>query len=231
MRRWISLLALFAFAGGAWAQEPAAQTASERYGACQAAANGGDRRIDEICDLVDDLNGQLRSYDGARHPRRFADLQQALGTALLVIGDLGDERALRDSISAEEFAARHYSRERAPSRWAGIQLNIAGALVTLGDMEDPTAPQEAVPLLLAAIDAIRSNEQPVLWASLQSTLATAYVQTSDNGRDADALRNAIGALQAALQVYRRPSFTEERARTQARLEELLSALGGRQDRS
>lgn len=221
------LLCIMMMAGAtAWAQE---QRPSDRYGACRAAAGGGDRRIAEICELVDAIHERLDVRDSERHPRNYAQLQDALGSALFAIGDLGDELALRESVVASRLAAEYYERAGARTRWAAIQLQIGGALITLGDLGDQTALQEAVPTLRAAIEAIRRSEQPALWASLQTSLASAYVLLSRDGSDRAALQDAIVALQAALEIYRRPVYAEERARAEARLAELLQALAADQD--
>lgn len=117
MRPWFAaiLVSTALSATAAFAQE---HPPSDRYVACRAAANGGDDRIDDICQLVDDIHERLRSRDAARHPARYAQLQHALGSALFAIGDLGDEVALRDSIVAEQTAAEHFTRERTPTYWA-----------------------------------------------------------------------------------------------------------------
>ncbi len=200
------------------------QRPSDRYVACQAAADGGDQRIAEICKLVDEFHERLGARDSARHPRDYAQLQHGLGSALFVIGDLGDDLALRESVAASQRAAEYYTRARTPTRWAAIQLQIGGALISLGDLGDQAALQQAATTLRSAIEATRRSEQPALWASLHSSLASAYVLLSHEGSDRVALQEAIAALQAALEIYRRPVYAEERARTEARLAELLRAL-------
>ncbi len=199
-----------------------AQEASNRYPACRTAEPNG--RIADVCGVVDEIYERLGGRDSSRHPRRYGELQNALAMALLVIGDTGDEAALRDCIAAGRAAAEYYSRARTPTRWAAIQIHIAGAMIGLAEAGDEGALQESVPTLLAAIEAIERAVQPALWAGAHSTLASAYIVQSRNGEDREALQAAIGALQSALEIYHRPVFAEERARTEARLTELLRAL-------
>jgi hypothetical protein len=217
--------AMFVFAampGSASAQE---EPPSARYIGCRAAEDV-DRRLHEICEIVDDIHQRLRAARG--RPRRQGELEYAHAMALLVIGDTGDELAMRDCVEASRRSAEYYTRRRTPTRWAVLQLNIGQALTFLGGRGDETALSEAVSTIEAAIEAIRRDHQPELWASAHETLANTHVVRA-NGRDRQALRQAAAALQAALEIYRRPAFAERRARAEQRLAEIYRALGEDQD--
>ena len=194
---------------------------SARYQGCRAAEDV-DRRLEGICETIDEIHRRLDAARG--QPRRRADIQYAHAMALLTIGDLGDDLALRDCIEASRDSATFYTRQRAPTRWAVLQLNIGNAMIALASREDEPARNESVPTVIAAIEAIDRAAQPDLWASAHETLADAYI-VQGRGADPHALRQAATALRSALEVYRRPSFADRRERAQRRLEEIYRALG------
>lgn len=200
---------------GASAQE----AASQRYEACRNA----DDRIQGICDTVDDIKGRLSSYSEEAHRRRWGELHYALGMALYAIGATGDEQALRDSIAASRTAAEYYTRERTPTRWSAIHIHIAGSLLSLGDEASVT---EAVDVARAAAETVDRADQPQLWASAHVALGDALWMHARITGDRQALIDAAEAVRAALEVYRRPSLAEQRARAERLLEGILNDLGG-----
>jgi hypothetical protein len=208
-----------------WPAAASAQPAAERYAACSPAETEGNRRIAEICDLVDDIHARLRTRDPGRHLRRWADLHYALGSALFVIGAEGDAAALRDSIVASRVAADYFTRERTPTRWGAIQMSIANALQLLGD---GASVAEAVDVARAAVAAIDRPSQPELWASAQASLGHALRMRAHRTGDREALIEAAEAVRGALEIYRRPAFAEERARAERLLESILNDLAGRE---
>jgi hypothetical protein len=217
----IAVLAL-AFASGAGAQE---ERPSMRYVGCRA-ADGVDRRLHEICEVVDSIHS--RREDAAGNSRRLAELRQAHALALIVLGEMGDDLAWRDCIEASREAQVFFNRTRTPTRWALFQVNIGYAQTALGQNGDEAAANEAAPTLLAAIEAIRRDQQPEFWANAHMKLSSAYL-VQGRGRDPEALRHAAAALRSALEIYRRPQFAEERARAEARLAEIYHALGEEPD--
>ncbi|MBL8545513.1 MAG: hypothetical protein JNL81_03570 [Hyphomonadaceae bacterium] len=206
-------------APAALAQE--AGPAAERYMACRAAGDGVDQRLHEICELIDDNNRMLP--DAASQPRRQAELRQSQATALLILGDTGDELAMRDSIAMARLAARYYDRDNTRPRWAGLQSMIGQAQTYLGSRGDLEARAAAPETLARAVATIRRDRQPDLWVSLQMALASAYVVRSQG--DPDELRLAAAALQSALEVLRGPRYAERRARAEQRLADIYRALG------
>jgi hypothetical protein len=80
---------------------------ANRYIACRA-ADGVDHRLSEICQVVDTIPSRL--HDARGHPRRIADLQYANAMALLVLGDTGDDVAMRDCIEASRASANDTTR-------------------------------------------------------------------------------------------------------------------------
>ena len=211
-----------ACAGVAAAQE---ERPSLRYVGCRA-ADGVDRRLHEICEVVDNIHSRLEDAGG--NARRQAELQQAHSLALIVLGEMGDDQAWRDCIEASREAQVFFNRTRTPTRWALFQVNIGYAQMALGNNGDETAANEAPPTLLAAIEAIRRDQQPEFWANAQMKLASAYIVLG-RGRDPEALRNAAVAVRSALEIYRRAQFAEERARAEQRLAEIYRALGEEPD--
>ncbi|MGQ0531978.1 MAG: hypothetical protein ACT4OF_04695 [Caulobacteraceae bacterium] len=203
----------------AWAQEA---RPSSRYIGCRAAEDV-DRRLHEICEVIDSIHSRLEAARG--QPRRIAELQNARAMALMVILDTGDELAARDCIEASRASAEFYTRARTPTRWAALQLNVGSSLTALGAMGDQAALQEAVPVVAAAIEAIRRSRQPELWAYAHEALASAHLMRARAGNQEQEFRQAAAALRSALEIYRRPSFAEKRARAEQRLAEIYRALG------
>jgi hypothetical protein len=198
---------------------------ASRYIACRA-ADGVDHRLSEVCEVVDTIPSRLEDARG--HPRRLADLQYAHAMALLVLGDTGDDVAMRDCIEVSRASAEFYTRARAPTRWAVLQVNVGQALIALAERGDQAAASEAVEVLRAAADAVPRAQQPEFWAHAHETLADAYI-TQGRGADHGSLRSAAAELQLALEIYRRPRFAERRARVEERLAEIYRVLGDEPD--
>lgn len=219
-----ALIAIFLAAPMAFAQE--GELAATRYMGCRAASDGVDQRLHEICELIDEINGLMPGARG--QPRRLAQLRQSHASALFIIGDTGDDVAMRDAIVVARLCAEHYDREHTPSRWAALQSTIGQAQTYLGYRGDAEARQAAPETLSAAIAAIRRDRQPDLWASLQVSLANAYIGRGV-GSDPDDLRRAAAALQASLEIYRGPRYAERRPGVERRLAEVYRALGEEPD--
>lgn len=221
MRAGLIGLAAYGFAALALAQTRA--PAAEQYPACKEAAATDDRRIVEICDVVDDIHERLAMRNSA-HQRRVAQLNYALSSALFVIGAGGDDLALADSIEAGRAAAAQYDSDGTRVRWAGAQLQIAGALNVRARRGGVAYAREAAEISRAAIAVTPRAQQPDLWAALHMTNAHALMLLAEGGDRAN-LAEAVAAIRSALEIYRRPRFADERARAEADLAWVLQALG------
>src|SRR5262249_30131816 len=117
------------------------------------------------------LQNLLDSADGFTAIQR-ADLQNALGITLQVIGDqAGDNAALVDAVSALRAALQERTRERAPLDWATTQDTLGLALSTLGERESGTAHlEEAVSAYRAALQVSTRERVPLDWATIQNNL-------------------------------------------------------------
>ncbi len=222
--------ALVAFIVAAYAAHAAPVLAQEerhsgRYLGCRA-AEGVDHRLHEICQVVDTMPTRLEDARG--HPRRTADLHYANAMALLVLGDVGDDVAMRDCIEASRASQDYYSRARSPTRWALLQVNVGQALIALADRGDAAAGAEAVGVLREAADAVSRTRQPEFWAHAHETLADAYL-LQGRGGDEQALRNAAAELRLSLEIYRRPRFADRRERVERLLANIYRALGQEPD--
>jgi tetratricopeptide (TPR) repeat protein len=213
--------ALAASAAPALAQEG---RLSDRYEVCQA-ADGLDRRLDELCELVDEIHRRLEDARG--QTRRLAVLRAAMASTLLAVANGRDAAAYRDCIEVARAAQVFYDADRYPTRWASMQFYIGTSLVSLG-ANDEAARNDGVGVLSAAIAVIDRPTQPELWATVQERLGDAYVAQS-GGEDRDLLMQALAAYQAAMEIFRRPSFAERRAQLEERIAEVYGLLGQEPD--
>ena len=103
-----------------------------------------------------------------------ADLQNALGLTLLVIGDqAGDNGALAGATQAYRAALEERTRDRVPLDWAMTQDNLGNALETLGERESGTARlEEAVGACRAALQEWTRDRVPLQWATTRTTSAS-----------------------------------------------------------
>jgi Tetratricopeptide repeat len=74
-----------------------------------------------------------------------------LGNALTILGERGDEGALRRAVAAFEVALEELTRERTPLAWAQTQTNLGNALRALGRRGDEGALRRAVAAYEAAL--------------------------------------------------------------------------------
>lgn len=224
MKVWL-VAACALFAAPAFAQEA---RPSDRYETCRAAEDA-DARLSGICATVDDLYEGLDLYDEARHGPQYAEIQYLLGSALYALGYSGDAPALRDSIAASQASLRHYGQGRTPTRWGAVQLNIANAYFGLHNAGDAAAADNAVTAVHASLTAIQRSRQPELWAMAQRMLGDGYSiqahQTQDQAQQQAKFNQALEAYRASLEIYRRARYAEQRARVEARIADVLQALG------
>ena len=98
-----------------------------------------------------------------------------------------------------------------PLQWATTQNNLGTALSSLGERESGTARlEEAVAAYRAALKEWTRERVPLDWAMTQENLAIAYrtlaTRTAGDARLAY-LREALAAVDGALQVYREGNAT------------------------
>jgi hypothetical protein len=218
----VTALVLAASAAPALAQE---ERPSQRYMGCRA-ADGVDRRLEGVCDVIDEIHSRLEDARG--QTRRQAELRMALSSALFVVADVGDEQAYRDCIETARAAQVFYNANRFPTYWAMLQYRVGASMVRLGANGDETARNEAPAILAAGADALDRAAQPELWATLQEKLSDAYYVQSQ-GQNRELMLQAVSALRAAMEIYRRPVYAEHRARAEERLADLYRALGQEPD--
>jgi tetratricopeptide (TPR) repeat protein len=104
-----------------------------------------------------------------------ADLQNALGITLSMIGDqAGDDSALAGAVGAYRVALEERTRDRVPLDWAETQNNLGNALAMLGERERDTARlTEAVAAYRAALAEQTRDRVPLDWAATQNNLGIA----------------------------------------------------------
>ena len=74
----------------------------------------------------------------------WAMTQNNLGNALRVLGERGDDDALKGAVTAYRDALTVYTPEAAPMQWATTQNNLGTALQVLGERGDDDALKGAV---------------------------------------------------------------------------------------
>ena len=160
----------------------------------------------------------------------WARTQDDLGVALEVLGDRGDDQALKDSIAAEHAALEVWTRSAQPSDWAKAQNHLGTALTDLGTRGDNTALHEAVAAQQAALQVEARDRDPGDWAMTQRGLGDALMRLGEQGDD-QALKDSISAFRAALGVFTSDHSPAPWAGTQMDLGtalERLSERGGQQ---
>jgi tetratricopeptide (TPR) repeat protein len=108
-------------------------------------------------------------------PQQWAPIQFLLASALVSIGEQsGDNKYLKQSISAYRAALLEWTRDRVPLDWAMTQNNLGNALLTLGERESGTARlEEAVSAYRDALLERTRDRVPLQWAMTQNNLDTA----------------------------------------------------------
>jgi Asp-tRNA(Asn)/Glu-tRNA(Gln) amidotransferase A subunit family amidase len=116
--------------------------------------------------------------------------QNNLGNALRVLGDRGDDEALRRAVAAFEAALDERTRERTPLDWAATQNNLGNALAVLGQRGDDEALRRAVAAYEAALEERTRERAPLAWAATQNNLGNPLQVLGKRGDD-EALRRAV----------------------------------------
>jgi tetratricopeptide (TPR) repeat protein len=102
-----------------------------------------------------------------------AELQQALGFTLSVIGRQDDDKnALADAAKAFRAALVVWTREQEPLRWAATQNNLGNMLGALGERESGVAwLQKAISAFHEVLEVWTRDREPLHWAATQNNLA------------------------------------------------------------
>ena len=161
-------------------------------------------------------------------PLKWAATQNNLGNALRVLGERGDDDALKDAISAYREALKEYARDHLPLEWAATQNNLGIALLTLGDRGDDAALTDAIAAFREALEERTRDRVPLDWAMTQNNLGNALRVLGKRG-DGAALKDAIVAYREALKEWSRDRVPLEWAATQNNLGNALLTLGKRSD--
>jgi hypothetical protein len=133
-------------------------------------------------------------------PDTWAETQKHMGTALLVLGERGDEQDLEAALAADRAALEVWTRDSDPAHWALAQSNLGYALEVLGARGDANVLHDAIAADRAALEVWTRDSDPVGWARVQVNLGTTLELLVEHGDEA-ALRDAVVAYTAALEVY------------------------------
>jgi hypothetical protein len=129
---------------------------------------GDNAALDKSIGIWDQLSRQ--EYPRERAPLDWATTQNNLGNALKLLGERGDDEALRRAVSVYENALLEFTRERAPLAWTTTQNNLGAALSVLGQRGDDEALRRAVAALEDALLERTRERVPLAWAMTQNNL-------------------------------------------------------------
>ena len=161
---------------------------------------------------------------------RYASLQMALGTALLVLGEResGTER-LEQAVAAFTEALKERTRARVPLNWAATQNNLGAALAALGERESGTGRlEQAVAAFTEALKEYTRARVPLDWAATQSNLGVALAALGGRESGTGRFEQAVAAFTEALKERTRARVPLNWAATQNNLGVALAALGKRE---
>ncbi len=138
-----------------------------------------------------------------RAPLAWAATQKNLGNALCVLGDRGDDEALRRAVATFEDVLVECTRELAPLAWAMTQNNLGLVLWRLGERESGTARlEEAVAAFRAALEEYRRDRVPLQWAMTTGNQGVALMLLAERLGDESRERSAVQQIEMALVVIR-----------------------------
>ena len=162
------------------------------------------------------------------HASDWAQTQSYLANAHSVLGELGDDQAMRDAAIAHRAALEVFTRQSAPARWASMQNDLGVTLKVLGGRGDDQALREAIAAFRAALEVRTRQSAPTQWAATQINLGSALQILGQRG-DTQALRDAIASYDGALEVFTRQNAPAEWAAAQNNLGNAHYMLGMRGD--
>ena len=168
-------------------------------------------------------------YPRERAPLAWARTQNNLGSALLHLGQRGDDEALRRAVATFEDALLESTRERAPLAWAATKNNLGNALEELGKRESGTARlQEAVAAYEDALLERTRERVPLAWAMTKNNLGNALLQLGERESGTARLHEAVAAYKNALLESTRERVPLAWAMTKNNLGNALQQLGERE---
>lgn len=153
----------------------------------------------------------------------WLDTQNALGSALRIIGSINDKpEPLEEAI--ETYMAALARCDSLSPGWATTKNNLGIALRNLGELErNPKRIKAAIRAYRDPAHERRRNTPS--WALTQSNLGVALRYLHELTSDPRLLEEAVDAYQAALRVYTAADHPRQRARTQHNLAVALRHLG------
>jgi hypothetical protein len=157
-------------------------------------------------------------------PIDWALTQKERGYALMILGDLGDDRALQDAIAAERAALDALSSDPNPEDKGRVENNLGIALLSLAERGDPKALDEAVAVLRSAVDAFPRDRDRAMWATAEANLGNALLTEAERGND-QALVEAVKAARAVAEALPRDQDPARWALAQDNLGMALIRMG------
>jgi tetratricopeptide (TPR) repeat protein len=135
----------------------------------------------------------------------------------------GQDRNLRQALSALRCVLGVWTREAVPDRWALAQnsLGIAFSYLQSGNREENL--QQAISAYRAALEVWTRQSDPERWATAHNNLGNAFSELP-KGRREENLQQAISAYHSALEVWTRDSGPERWALVQNNLGNAFSEL-------
>ena len=158
-------------------------------------------------------------------PRDWAELQNNLGNAYAerLLGDRGDN--LLQSAACFQSAVDAFGPSVLP-QWAGTLANLAATYQELASYGEPDALRRAVQCLEQALTVADSLDR-AMRATIQAQLGRAVLNLTPDSPSA--ARQAIGYLQAALEVFSAESAPAMWANTMTSLGRVQLAAGDRDE--
>jgi tetratricopeptide (TPR) repeat protein len=160
----------------------------------------------------------------------LAGVNLLLANAQATFGDQkGDNRSLKEAVTAYDEALKEWTRERAPLKWAMTQNNLGSALRVLGERESGTMHLEQA--VLAYNEALKGRLRqrvPLDWAGTQNGLCGALTVLGKRESGTTHLEQAVTACNEALKERTRERVPLYWATTQNNLGTALRSLGERE---
>ena len=175
----------------------------------QGVRTGGEQGTALLAQAVDAYRDALQVYTRNDLPQQWATTQNNLGATLRDQGvRTGGEQGtalLAQAVDAYRDALQVRTRNDLPQQWAMTQSNLGNALRAQGVR---TGGEQGTALLAQAVDAYRDalqvrtrNDLPQQWATTQNNLGNALFELGKHNSNADMLKEAEIAIQAAYNFY------------------------------
>ena len=171
------------------------------------------------------LKGTLRSVDRKQHPDYWASIQEEIGIASAMLGEMSDDpNALDEAMTAFNDVLQIYGR--ASDDWAGAQVN-RGILLLYSSHRDakPNKVWEAVMAFKSALTVFARYRAPLDWALAQHNLGVALNAWGTRTQNKASLRQSLIAFCQALKVFKRDRSPMRWANSNMSMASSLVALG------